>query len=43
MSGHHHGGHHGYQSTQTSQTDLSSIFQPQNTGTIGQGLASLFS
>jgi hypothetical protein len=44
MSGHHHhGGHHGYPATQGSQTDLSSIFQPQNTGTNSQDLTSIFS
>ena len=38
---HHHGGHH--HSTQASQTDLSSIFQSQNTGTNTQDLTSIFS
>ena len=42
MSGHHHhGGHH--HGTEASQTDLSSIFQPQNTGTNSQDLTSTFS
>jgi hypothetical protein len=36
---HHHGGHH--HSTQASQTDLSSMFQPQNTNS--QDLASILS
>ena len=41
MSGHHHhGGHH--HSTQAGQTDLSSIFQTQNTDTNGQDLTSIF-
>ena len=41
MSGHHHhGGHH--HSTQPSQTDLSSMFQTQNTNTNGQDLTSIF-
>jgi hypothetical protein len=41
MSGHHHhGGHH--HSTQASQTDLSSLFQTQNTNTNSQDLASIF-
>jgi hypothetical protein len=42
MSSHHrHGGHH--HSTQASQTDPSSIFQSQNTGTNSQDLTSIFS
>lgn len=42
MSGHHHhGGHH--HATEASQSDLSSIFQPQNTSTNSQDLTSIFS
>jgi hypothetical protein len=42
MSGHHHhGGHH--HGTEASQTDLSSIFQPQNASTNSQDLTSIFS
>ena len=37
---HHHGGHH--HSTQPSQTDVSSMFQTQNTNTNGQDLTSIF-